>query len=247
MKKIALITGSSRGIGRATAKKLAKNGFDIIIHYRKNEDEANKAVEEIKKLGRDSFAVKADLTKDDEVKLMFNEISKKVDHLDLVVNNAGFDHARLIEDYSMEEMRYVVDLILIAKFSVTKLALPLLKKSNKACIINIASRMGKEKTIKTIGAYGPAEAGVIKFTQCCALEFGEHKIRVNCVAPGLTKTDLTKAILSEDDFKAAANANPSHRVGKPEDIANAVAFLTSDDADYINGETIGVNGGSNLG
>lgn len=247
MKKIALVTGSSRGIGRATALTLAKDGYDVIINYKGNREAAEEVVEEIKKTGQDSFAVQADLTKDDKVEEMFKVISEKVDHLDLVVNNAGYDYAKMIEDYTMEEMRYVVDLVLIAKFSVTKFALPLLKKSLKASIVNIASRMGKEKTIETIGAYGPAEAGVIKFTQCCALEFAKYKIRVNCVAPGLTRTDLTEGLFDDATFEAIAKTNPSHRVGNPQDIANTISFLASGNSEYINGETIGVNGGSNLG
>lgn len=247
MNKIALVTGSGRGIGRATAITLAQDGFDVIVNYQKNQETASEVVTEIKKLGRDSFSVQADLSKDDQVEKMFSEVSKKVDHLDLVVNNAGFDYAKMIEDYSMAEMRYIVDLVLIAKFSVTKFALPLLKKSNRASIINIASRMGKEKTIATIGAYGPAEAGVIKFTQCCALEFAQYNIRVNCVAPGLTKTDLTKGLFDDATFDSIGKTNPSHRVGEPQDIANTISFLASEKSLYINGETIGVNGGSNLG
>ncbi len=245
--KIALVTGSSKGIGRAIANELATNGFDIIIHYNKSESEAMEASEEIKAKGVEVHIVQADLTKDSEVEDMFRSISEFTDKLDLVVNNAGFDHAMLIEEFSMEEMRYIIDIILTAKMSVTKFALPLLKRSESPCIVNISSRMGKEKTIKTIGAYGPAQAGVMKFTQCCALEFAPYKIRVNCVAPGLTETGLTRNILDEKDFEAAAEANPSGRVGQPEDIAKVVGFLASEDASYINGEIIGVNGGSNLG
>ena len=107
--------------------------------------------------------------------------------------------------------------------------------------------MGKEKTIRGIGAYGPAEAGVIKFTQCCALEFSEYKIRVNCVAPGLTDTEMSRSITTDQKvWDALAKTNPSGRVGQPQDIANVVSFLVSEKANYINGETIGVNGGSNL-
>ncbi len=107
--------------------------------------------------------------------------------------------------------------------------------------------MGKEKTIPTIGAYGPAEAGVIKFTQCCALEFRDYKIRVNCVAPGLTDTDMTRGLFKDEKtWKMFANTNPSGRVGQPQDVANVVAFVVSEKASYINGEMIGVNGGSNL-
>jgi len=178
---------------------------------------------------------------------MVDEVLKITNHLDILVNNAGFDYGYMIEDYKLSEIEYMININLIQKMMVTKYFLPLLKKSDNARIVNIASRMGKEKTIETIGAYGPAEAGVIKFTQCCALEFRKFKIRVNCVAPGLMRTDLTESILSDEDFKSAAKANPSGRVGKPQDVANVISFLVSEKGSYINGETIGVNGGSNLG
>ncbi len=144
-------------------------------------------------------------------------------------------------------MRRIVETNLIGVFIVTKTLLPLLKKSDYPSIINIASRMGQEKTSINTGAYGPAKAGVIKFTKCCALEFARYGIRVNAVLPGLTETDMVKSIYPEGKFwEEAALKNPRRRVGKPEDIANIVSFLASDEADYINGETIGVNGGSNL-
>jgi NAD(P)-dependent dehydrogenase (short-subunit alcohol dehydrogenase family) len=167
-----------------------------------------------------------------------------VGKLDLLVNNAGYDYAKMIEDYKLSEMRYLVDLLLVSRFLTTKLALPLLKKSPNPNIINIASRMGMNTTIATIGPYGAAEAGVIKFTQCCAVEFAQYSIRVNCVAPGLTKTDLTTEILTQAEFAEAALANPSHRVGTPEDVARVVKFVASRGANYINGATIPVTGGS---
>ncbi|HEC66376.1 MAG TPA: SDR family oxidoreductase, partial [bacterium] len=203
---------------------------------------------EIKAMGRKARMISANLAKDKEVKRMFKEIKKFASKLDLVVNNAGFDYAKLIEDFSLEEMREVIDVVLFGKISITKLALPLLKKSGSPSIINIASRMGKEKTIRTIGAYGPAEAGVIKFTQVCALEFADYGIRVNCIAPGLTETDMTRNLFhDEKDWERFANSNPSRRVGHTQDVANTISFIASEKASYINGETIGVNGGSNLG
>jgi 3-oxoacyl-[acyl-carrier protein] reductase len=253
---LALVTGSSRGIGKAIALQLANDGFDIIIHYNKSTKDAQSVKNEIESLGRECLILKADLTKDDEIELMFDEVGRHYEILDLVVNNAGYDYGYLFEDYTIEQMRYVLDIVLWSKMLVTKLALPFLKKSSNSSIINIASRMGKEKTIKTISVYGPAEAGVIKFTQCCALEFSDYKIRVNCVAPGLTKTDLPNDLFlretnnqKETDkiWQLMAKNNPSGRVGEPQDIANAVSFLASNKASYINGETIGVNGGSNLG
>jgi 3-oxoacyl-[acyl-carrier protein] reductase len=137
----------------------------------------------------------------------------------------------------------------------TKLLLPLIKNSPNGQIINISSRLGKEKTIKSASVYGAAKAGINKLTQALALELSKYKIRVNCVAPGLTKTDLTNSIFVKEegsqekaDIKWAerASENPSGRVGEPEDVANLVSFLASEKANYINGEIIGVNGGSIL-
>ncbi|MFQ5492924.1 MAG: SDR family NAD(P)-dependent oxidoreductase [Candidatus Dojkabacteria bacterium] len=245
--KIALVTGSSKGIGRAIALELAKEGFDLFIHFNKSKSDAYQVSREVRTLGRNSIVIQADVSDDKAVADMFKKIEEYTDKLDLVVNNAGFDYGKLIEEYTLKEMRYVIDVVLFSKLSVTKYALPLLKNSPDPRIVNIASRMGKEKTIPTIGAYGPAAAGVIKFTQASALEFSEYGINVNCVAPGLTDTGLTRSILSDEDFDQAAEANPSGRVGHPDDIAGVVSFLASTKASYINGETIGVNGGSNLG
>lgn len=256
MAQIALITGSSRGIGKAIAFTLADKGYDVIVHYNKNKKAAEEVAKQIETKGRKSWVVQSNLVKDDEVERMFVDISKFTDTIDVVVNNAGFDYAKLIEDYTMEEIRYVIDIVLTSKMSVTIAALPFLKKSKYPSIINISSRMGKEKTIPTIGAYGPPEAGIMKWTQCCAVEFMDYRIRVNCVAPGLTDTDLTRNTfldlaggdqkLADDNWEAASKRNTRGRVGQPQDVANLIAFLVSEQADYINGETFGVNGGSNL-
>jgi 3-oxoacyl-[acyl-carrier protein] reductase len=255
MEKYALVTGSSRGIGKAIALQLASDGYDILLHCRQQLDEVKAVQSEIEVLGRKAYIFQADLSKENEVEAMFQSIPKVTEKLDLLVNNAGFDYGYLFEDYTLAQMREVLDIVLWAKVMVTKLALPLLKKSEKAQIINIASRMGREKTIKTIAIYGPAMAGVMKFTQCMALELADYKIRVNCVAPGLTRTDLTERMFIRDEGSAKAaeqlwqelaNKNPSKRVGMPEDVANLVSFVASDKAQYINGEILSVNGGSNL-
>jgi NAD(P)-dependent dehydrogenase (short-subunit alcohol dehydrogenase family) len=244
--KIALVTGSSRGIGKAIALTLAKDGFDVIIHCKDKKERANEVVSEIESLGKKAHLVQCNLVNDKEVEKMFEEIKKFTDKLDVLINSAGFDYGYMIEDYTMEQVRYLIDLILTAKICVTKYALPLLKNGLNPCIVNIASRMGGPTTIKTVGAYAPAEAGVIKFTMCCALEFAP-KIRVNCVAPGLTETDLTRTIFkTKDEWSTAAARNPSGRVGQPQDVANTVSFLVSEKSSYITGDTILVTGGSNL-
>jgi len=244
--KFALVTGSGRGIGKAVAVQLAKDGFTIFVHFRQNEKKAGETAQEIEKYSK-AYLAKGELTDDKQRQNIFKQIQKVTDSLDVLVNSAGFDYGYLIEDYTLEQVEYLTDINLVQKIMMTKYALPFLKKSGSPAIINISSRMGKEKTIRGIGAYGPAEAGVIKFTQCCALEFSEYKIRVNCVAPGLTDTEMSRSITTDQKvWDALAKTNPSGRVGQPQDIANVVSFLVSEKANYINGETIGVNGGSNL-
>lgn len=218
----------------------------MAINYKKDTKRAKEVLREIEKLGRKGWLLKADITQDKQVEDMFQKLGKFCSKLDLLVNCAGFDYGYLIENYTMKQVRYLVDLILVAKILVTKLALPYLKKSSRPAIINIASRTGGPTTMKTVGAYAPAQAGVMKFTQCCALEFARYKIRANCIAPGLTETDLTKNILSAEDFAAAAQKNPSGRVGQPQDVAGVVSFLASPESHYVNGTTILVTGGSEL-
>lgn len=253
-RKIALVTGASKGIGSAIALQLAKDGYDIILHYNKSIDDARRVKMRILKTGVSCKIISADLTKSSQVNLLFKDIKKNFKKIDLVVNNAGFDHGHNFENYKLNEIDSVLKIILLSKIWITKYALPLLKKSQKASIINISSRMGKEKTIYGVSIYGAAQAGVIKFTQCCALELARYNIRVNCIAPGLAKTELNLRLFSsqygdnaESKWLEAANSNPSKRVGMPQDIAYVASFLASEKSDYINGETIGVNGGSNLG
>jgi 3-oxoacyl-[acyl-carrier protein] reductase len=254
--KNALITGGSGGMGQAIALQLAKDGYNIILHYHKSRGNALRTKKLIENIGQECIIISADLTKDNEVANLFKTLNQRIDHLDLLVNNAGFDYGYLFEDYSFKQMRYVFDIIMWAKITVTKYALPFLKKSATPAIINTTSRMGKEKTIKSVSIYGPAQAGVIKFTQCCALEFSEYKIRVNAIAPGLTNTKFNDTIFAREEgsidkvallWNEMAKNNPSGRVCDPQDVANLVSFLASDKASYINGETIGINGGSNLG
>jgi 3-oxoacyl-[acyl-carrier protein] reductase len=245
--KIALVTGASRGIGRAIAIQLASDGFNVIINFKSNSKASKEVAGLIRNLDRQAWVIKGDVGKESDVKSMFEKIKKFTNHIDIVVNNAGFDYGYLIEDFKLSEMKEVIETNLIGKISVTKYALSFLKKSSKAQIINIASRLGTTQTIETVGAYAPASAGIIKFTECCALEFSKYKIRANCVAPGFTDTDMNRNIYSDPEFWRQMNQNnPSGRIGQPEDIANVVSFLASDKADYINAEVIQVNGGSNV-
>jgi 3-oxoacyl-[acyl-carrier protein] reductase len=245
--KFALVTGASRGIGKAIAITLAKAGYNIVLHFNKNQDAAMATAKEIEEAGKIPYIIQADITKDIEVESMFLSIGKFTDRIDVLVNNAGAYIPKMIAEMSMLEVRYMADIILLSKISVTKQSLPFLKKSKAGCIVNIASVYGMEETAKQAGAYSAAEAGVVKFTKCCALEFSEFKIRANCIAPGIVDTDMTRESDTKEVIEGYAKANPSGRIGQPQDIANLVKYLVSEEAGYVNGETIGVNGGSNLG
>jgi len=256
MNKIAFVSGASSGIGSAIALGLAGDGFDVFVHYNKGKERALKIVEQIQELGQSAYPINADLTSEFEVKKLPDEVGKYSDKIDLLVNNAGFDYGYLFEEYTIEQMRYVLNSVLFSTVMVTKVLLNLLKASNSGQIINIASRMGKERSTPTTSIYGPAKAGVIKFTEVLAIELSKYKIRVNCVSPGLVRTPMTEDLyikragskdLADNVWKDLDIKNPSGRVGKPLDVANAVSFLASDNAAYINGETLNVNGGSNLG
>ena len=182
--------------------------------------------------------IKADISKEDEVVEMF----KKIEKLDYLVNNAGTNIDGYIESFNMEDFRKVLDVNLIGKVMCTKYAIPLLKNSKEPSIVNIASRLGTRPCIEA-SAYCAAEAGIINFTETSSLELSEYNIRVNTVSPGLTITPLALKGWTTEEIKRQKESNPLKRLGETIDIANAVLFLLSDKASYINGQNINVNGG----
>lgn len=244
--KIALVTGGSSGIGEEISKQLANKGIFVIINYSKSEKNANRVKAEIEKSGGKVLLIKTDVSNEKEVKEMFNIISNKFGKLDYLINNAGIDNPQLIEEYKIDDWNKIMDINLIGKFLCLKYAIPLLKKSSEPKVVNIASRLG-QKPMQKESAYCCAEAGIIMLTKVAALELAKYKIKVNTVSPGFTKTPLTEKLFPEKNpWEILARDNPCGRVGTPEDIANAVLFLLSDKADYINGENLNVNGGSIL-
>ena len=245
--KTALVTGANSGIGAEIAKKLAKKGVFVFLNYSRSDKKAQKVISEIKKTGGSAKLIKADISNEDDVKKMFSTIAEFVDKLDYLVNNAGIDIPQPLESYELSDWNKIIDVNLTGKFLCIKYALPLMKKSNAPRVVNIASRMAEKPYVPEIGAYACAEAGVVMLTKVAAKEFAKYKVRVNTVSPGLTRTPLTEGIITdENEWEEIANTNPSKRIGKPEDIANAVLFLLSDKAAYINGVNLEVTGGSVL-
>ena len=172
-------------------------------------------------------------------------IFNKIEKLDYLINNAGTNIDSYIETFDIQDFRKVLDVNLVGKVICTKHAIPLLKNSENASVVNIASRLGTKPCVEA-SAYCSAEAGIINFTQASALELSKYKIRVNTVSPSLTITPLALEGWTEQEIEQHKKNNPLKRLGETIDIANAVLFLLSDKASYINGENINVNGGSLL-
>lgn len=238
-RKIALVTGASRGIGKAIAIELAKNNVNVVINYNKDEQEAVAVVEEIKRIGIEGIAVKADISKFEECAAMVEIIRKKFGCLDILVNNAGALSDKTLKNMTREQWNLVVRTNLDGTFNVTKNALTLIKDSGR--IINISSIVGVSGNFGQTN-YAASKAGIIGFTKSLAKELGKRKITVNAVAPGFIDTQMTKNI-SFIRRRIIMAMIPLGRAGNAEDVANLVAFLASDKASYITGEVICVDGG----
>lgn len=238
-KKTALVTGSSKGIGRAIAMELAKNGMNVIVNYYRDEQEAVAVVSEIKKLGVDSIAVKADVSKFDDCAEMIEIVKKKFGNVDVLVNNAGALSDKTLKNMEKHQWDTVIKTNLDSVFNMCKNALPVMKDGSK--IINMSSIVGISGNFGQTN-YAASKAGIIGFTKSLAKELGKRKITVNAVAPGFIDTQMTKSV----PFirrKIIMAMIPLGRPGLPEDVANLVGFLASDNASYITCEVICVDWG----
>jgi len=242
--KKALVTGSSRGIGRGIALALAKQGADVAINYRSEKKEAEKVISEIKKMKRDAFVAQADVSSVDEVIRMFSEVKKHWGNLDILVNNAGIVAYADFESMTEEEWDKIMDVNLKGQFLCSREAVKLMGKGGR--IINIASIAsgGVGVGFSRIAHYTASKGGVVALTENMALDLAAKGINVNAIAPGIIETDMTKDMLGDEKAKAGLMARiPKGRVGKPKDIGAAAAFLASDEADYVTGTVLYVDGG----
>ncbi len=234
MKKV-LITGSSRGIGAETARLFAKKGCHVYINYNKSEKSALALLDELKNYSVE--LVKADVSKSDEVKRMFSEISG----IDILVNNAGIAQTKLFTDITDDDWNNMISSNLSSAFFCCREALPYMIRQHFGRIINISSMWGQVGGSCEVH-YSAAKAGIIGLTKALAMEEGLSGITVNCIAPGVIKTDMTSN-LSEDDFTALKDETPTNSIGTPFDVARTVLFLASDNSSFITGQVLGVNGG----
>jgi 3-oxoacyl-[acyl-carrier protein] reductase len=233
----ALVTGASRGIGRAIALRLAANGVDVVLHYNRNRAAAEEVVAAI---GREVKLVRADLASLEEIQAMFSELRGL--GLNFLINNAGVWKPTPLGTSPPELVDEVLDTNLKGPFHVTQCALPLLQDG--ARIINISSVAGRTGVAGGRSLYGAAKAGIDALTRCWALELAPRKILVNAVAPGYVTTDMTANHLSDPKTLEHAMArHPLSRLSTPEDVADVVAFLCSDDSRFVTGQSINVSGG----
>ncbi len=238
--KVMLITGASRGIGKAAALLAAANHAHVIINYNKSEDRATELVNQIREMGFYASMVKADVSSEEDVKAMFSYIKEKHSGLDVLVNNAGIMKNSLLSLSNTEMFYQIIGVNLKGTFLCTRYASNIMRKQRSGKIINLSSVSGLNGDAgQTV--YSASKAAVIGFTKSAARELGMYGITVNAVAPGLIETDLIKDIKNEVREKILSNIALG-RIGIPEDIAKVILFLSSDLADYVSGEVIVVDG-----
>lgn len=241
IEKTALVTGASRGIGRAIALALASKGFAVALNYAGSHDAAEAVKKEIEDAGGKAFTVQGDVSKSKDVDRIFKTVKDEFGGLDVLVNNAGINRDALLIRMKESNWDDVIATDLKSDFLTTKAAAAMMMRKRKGSIINISSVVGIMGNIGQAN-YAAAKAGVIGLTKACAKEMAARNIRVNAVAPGFIETAMTDGI-PEKIREGMIASIPMGRMGQPEDIARAVCFLASDDASYITGQVLVVDGG----
>jgi len=239
--KTALVTGASRGIGRAIALELAREGAKVALNYQSNDAKAREVADEIAKLGGTCLLAKANLADPKEARAMVKRVADQLGHLDILVNNAGITRDKQIAKLTDADWLEVIQTNLNAVFFCTSAAIPIMTAQSYGRIVNVSSMNGQ------VGAFGQAnysasKGGVFAFTRTAALELARSNITVNAVAPGYTETDMFAKVPTDVQLQIKAKI-PLKRFAQPEEIARAVVFLAAD-GDYITGQQINVNGGA---
>ena len=241
MKKVALITGSSRGIGRAEAITLARDGYAVCVNCVEREDKAQELVDMLRSNGCETMWYKADVADSTAVKQMVAAIEEKLGAVTLLVNNAGIAKQCLFQDMTEDYWRHIFDVNLNGAFNTIQAVLPHMLHEHSGCIINTSSIWGQHGASCEV-AYSATKHAIIGLTRSLAQELAPTNIRVNCVAPGVIDTDMVQ-VLGTETLAALAEDTPVGRLGRPEDIAAVVSFLASDAASFITGQVITSDGG----
>lgn len=241
MTKTVLITGSSRGIGRATAVAFAKNGYDVAVNYNKSSEAAEKLCLDLEQYGVKAKAFQADVADKSAITKMVQQIEADFGKITVLVNNAGIAEQVLFSDISEEMWGRMFDVNVKGAYNCTQAVLPHMIHNKYGKIINVSSMWGLSGASCEVH-YSASKAALIGFTKALAKEVGLSGITVNCVAPGVIATEMN-GHLSEDIIEELKNETPLNRIGTPEDVAEAISFLASDKASFITGQTISVDGG----
>src|SRR5207248_894024 len=242
--KIALITGSGQGIGRATAQRLAQSGADIVINYRSNADAASEARASIEALGRRCLVIQADVSQEEDVTRLFAEANAKLGPIAILVNNAGTTRDKLILQMSLSDFEHVLQTNLRSAFLCTKAALRNMMKARWGRIVNVASVAGLLGNAGQAN-YSASKAAIIALTISTAREMASRNITANAIAPGFVPTELTST-LTEQQRQYMLDITPLARLGAPEEIAAAIGFFCLPEAGYITGQTLCVDGGMTI-
>lgn len=241
MSKTALITGATRGIGKAIALELADQGYDIAINYRTANEELEKLKNEIETKGVQCVLVYGDVSKFEDCENIVKNVTEKLEKIDVLVNNAGITRDTLLMRMKKEDFESVIDTNLVGTFNVTKNVISHMLKARYGRIINISSVVGVSGNAGQTN-YAASKAGIIGFTKSLAKEVASRNILVNAVAPGFIETGMTDVL--KDEIKQDIEKNiPLKRIGTPQDVANVVKFLASEDSSYITGQVLHVDGG----
>jgi 3-oxoacyl-[acyl-carrier protein] reductase len=243
--KTALVTGGSRGIGRACSELLARAGARVAVNCHVETPWAELVARKIREAGGDAFALAADVSVRSEAEMLVDETVDRFGGIDIVVNNAGIWKRAPIDEMSDGEWHEMLAVNLTGTFHVVRAAVPAMKAAGSGRIVNIGSTAG-QRGEAFHAHYATTKGGVIALTKSLAVELAPNGITVNCVAPGWTDTDMARDALTGDDAPSILRTIPLGRAGRPEEVAAAVVFLASDLASYITGEIVNVNGGSVL-
>lgn len=241
MNKVALITGGTRGIGKEIAYTLAEENYDIIINYRTENEELMKLKKEIEQKRVRCLLLKGDVSNFEDCKKLVEEAINRMNHIDVLVNNAGITKDMLLMRMKPEGFNEVINVNLIGTFNMTKNVINYMMKERKGRIINVSSVVGISGNAGQTN-YAASKAGIIGFTKSLAKEVASRNILVNAIAPGFIQTDMTN-ILKENVKDEIAKTIPLKRMGTAKDVANVVKFLVSEDSSYITGQVIQVDGG----
>jgi 3-oxoacyl-[acyl-carrier protein] reductase len=244
--RVALVTGGSRGIGRATVMRLAALGADVVINYAKDEKAAAETAREAEEHGARSLTVQADVSRLEEALRLVSRVVDEFGHLDILVCNAGIWEGAPVEEMSEELWDRVIEINLKGTWSVCRAAVPQMKRQRWGRIVTVSSTAG-QRGEANVSNYASSKGGQIAFTKSLAVELASHNINVNSVAPGWVDTEMCEGVFADESYRSSIERTiPLGRVARADDIAGPIAFLCTDWARHITGEILSVNGGSVL-